>query len=80
MKEIDDIHPLTIISDRYGGCYSGGKYIAFNLEPWDVPKAVDGSDSECSNFWWGNDCQEFMIGKGETPEEACYDLIEKMNK
>jgi len=78
MKGIDEIHPLTIISDRYCGCYSGGKYIAFHLEPWDVPKAVDGSDPECANFWWGNDCQKFVIGKGETTDEAYRDLIEKM--
>ena len=77
-KNIDYIHPLTIISDRYGGCYSGGKYIAFNLEPWDVPREVDGNDRVCANFWCGEDFKEFVIGKGNSPEEAYYDLMEKM--
>lgn len=24
-----DIYPLTIIQDRYGGAYSGGRWLAF---------------------------------------------------
>ena len=72
MTEIDDIHPLTIISDRYSGCYSSGKYLAFYLEPWDVPREVDGSDRVCAHFWWSDDCKEFVIGKGDTPEKAIH--------
>ena len=59
---IEDIHPLTIINDRYGGVYSGGAYLAFKLEPWDVPKGVDGSDIECATFW-DEDAKEYTIGK-----------------
>ena len=80
MKEMDDIHPLTIISDRYSGCYSSGKYLAFNLEPWDVPREVDGSDRVCARFWWSDDCKKFVIGKGDTPEEAYCDLVGKMQQ
>ena len=30
-KEISDIYPLTVVSDRYTGTYSGGEYTAWNL-------------------------------------------------
>lgn len=63
---IEDIHPLTIINDRYGGVYSGGAYLAFKLEPWDVPKGVDGSDIECATFW-DEDAKEYTVGKGGSP-------------
>lgn len=73
-----DIHPLTIITDRYGGCYSGGKYLAFNIEPWQVPKAVDGSDIDCADFW-DNASKEYVIGKGDTIQEAVNDLKSKLD-
>ncbi|MBQ9676843.1 MAG: hypothetical protein IJV44_01745 [Prevotella sp.] len=80
MKEtnICNIHPLTIITDRYSGCYSGGKYLAFNLEPWQVPKGVDGNDTECMDFW-DDECKEYVIGKGVTIQEAVDDLKRKMD-
>ena len=28
----NEMYPLTIIKDRYNGTYSGGMYLAFNLE------------------------------------------------
>lgn len=74
---IEDIHPLTIINDRYGGVYSGGAYLAFKLEPWDVPKGVDGSDMECASFW-DEDAKEYTIGKGDTVQEAIDDLASKL--
>jgi hypothetical protein len=76
-QEIKDIHPLTIINDRYGGCYSGGKFLAFKLEPWDVPKGVDGGDIECATFW-DEDAKEYAIGKGDTIHEAINDLASKL--
>lgn len=76
--EIKDIHPLTIITDRYGGIYSGGKYLAFNMEPWQVPKGVDGSDIDCAEFWDDN-CKEYLIGKGDTIQEAVDNLKSKLD-
>ena len=76
-KEIEDIHPLTIITDRYGGCYSGGKFLAFNLEPWQVPKGVDGSDLDCADFW-NEEAKGYAIGKGDTVQEAINDLACKL--
>ena len=71
----NDIHisPLTIIQNRYGG-----EFLAFNLESWDVPKEIneDGLD-----FWsfWHHDAQKYIIGKGETPQEALDNLKAKLN-
>ena len=77
MKEIDDVHPVTIIDDRYSGCYSKGVFLAFNLEPWDVPKAVYGGDIDYLDFW-GEESEKYIIGNGNTPEEAYQDLVEKV--
>lgn len=32
-----ELYPLTIIKDRYSGVYSGGKWLAFNLDPEEIP-------------------------------------------
>lgn len=76
-KDIEHIYPLTIVEDRYGGCYSGGGYLAFNLEPWDVPEDVNGSDVECISFW-DEEAKEYAIGKGDTVQEAINDLASKL--
>lgn len=70
-------YPLTIISDRYNGGYSKGKYIAFPLEPWEINWAVNRNDIECMNYW--NDYTG-IVGKGDTPNEATFNLIKNMNK
>ena len=78
MKEIKDVYPVTIIVDRYGGCYSGGKYLAFNLEPWDLPRSVSwGGDVDCAEFW-ADEAPKYVIGKGNTPNEAYRDLVERI--
>lgn len=69
-----EIYPLTIIRDRYNGTYSGGKYVAFNAQPCDIPDEVYGGDMDCSNFWEEVD---IPYGIGETPEKAVLDLISK---
>lgn len=76
-KEIEHIYPLTIVEDRYGGCYSKGHYLAFNLEPWEVPEDVNGSDVDCICFW-DEDAKEYAIGKGNTAQEAINDLASKL--
>lgn len=78
MKELNDVYPVTIIDDRYGGCYSGGKYLAFNLEAWDVPKGVSwGGDVDCAGFW-ADEAPNYVIGKGNTPDRAYQDLVERV--
>lgn len=48
MANNKNIYPLTIIRDRYCGSYSGGTYVAFNLESPEVPKEVFGDDCSCT--------------------------------
>lgn len=71
----DEIYPLTIIEDRYSGTYSGGGYLAFNLEETEIPEAVSGSDLECAFFWQKT---KIIVGKGMSPEEAKENLIQKL--
>lgn len=72
MKEI---YPLTIISDRYDGTYSGGRFLAFNLEPKDVPDGPLAEDVTCAGFWAKND---IPAGRGATPEAAVTDLRDRL--
>jgi hypothetical protein len=71
------VYPLTVVYDRYSGAYSGGKWTAWNLYPWEVPGGIYGDDCGCSDFWsW--DFDEYCIGIGNTPEEAIMDLKTKL--
>ena len=76
-KEFKHIYPLTVVKDRYGGCYSKGYYLAFNLEACDVPEDVNGSDVDCICFW-DEEAKEYAIGKGDTAQEAIDDLARKL--
>ena len=67
----DSIYPLTIIADRYTGAYSGGNFIAFNLEADEVPEDVYSDDCGCHDFWKNND---IICGKGRTVSEALANL------
>ena len=67
--------PLCIVADRYGGAYSGASFLAFNMSPMGVSELpIDAGDTECLNFWNGND-KDYVIGKGDTPEEALQNLV-----
>lgn len=75
-KEHDSApYPTTIVQDRYGGCYSGGAYTAWLLEPWEVPGEIGCGDMICGDFWAEN---TLPCGKGSTPDEAEQDLIDKI--
>ena len=67
--------PTTIINDRYGGSYSNGGWLAFPLEPHEVPIDVYGSDLACIMFW---DEYTEPYGLGETPQGAFDDLTQKL--
>lgn len=73
----DCIYPLTIVKDRYGGAYSNGKYTAWNLKNWAVPDEISKSDCECSDFW-NSTASRYIIGKGDTIEEAVVDLAKQL--
>ena len=72
--------PLCVVEDRYCGAYSGACFLAFNMEPFNVGELpIDAGDIDCQNFWEGNDTDydvnDYIIGKGKTPEEAVWNLI-----
>lgn len=67
------ISPLTIIQNRYGG-----GFLAFNLESWDVPKEINEDGLDFFSFWH-HDAQKYIIGKGDTPQEALDNLKAKLD-
>lgn len=78
-------YPLTIIEDRYSGTYSDGRFLAFNLYSNKVSELpVDADDISCKRFWDGLDedfpIEDYVIGKGNSPDAALQDLIEKIKE
>lgn len=73
---MDEIYPLTILLDRYGGCYSGGEWTAWNYEPNEVPLAPFLDDVTCMMFWQNN----VKCGIGDSPEAAIIDLKRKLSE
>jgi hypothetical protein len=76
-KAESEIYPLTIVSDRYSGTYSGGNFTAWNLDFDEIPEDVNASDVICYDFWLHN---EIIVGKGATIQEAVYDLYVKLEE
>ena len=73
----DEIYPLTITADRYSGTYSGGAYIAWNLDANEIPEDIYYDDCGSCDFWLEN---SIVCGKGRTVSEAVVDLYIKLNK
>jgi hypothetical protein len=72
------LYPVVIYEDRYGGTYSGGRWLA--VAQGDNPErnlfltgAYDG-DSEAS--FWGSNLPKW-VGVGATPNDALEDLRHK---
>ena len=76
----DEIYPLVIIRDRYTGVYSGGKYTAWNLDAEEIPIDINADDVSCFNFWWTDKADKYIIGKGDTVNEALADLYIKLKQ
>lgn len=77
------IYPLTIVADRYGGVYSGGKFLAFNCLPNKVPEDINEDYPYCRNFWASRRTSfepKITIGKGQTIEEAVGNLYTQIKK
>lgn len=71
----DSIYPLTIVSDRYNGAYSGGKYTAWNLDPDKIPTEINADDTTCRLFWIDLTIDnKIPHGVGKTIEEAVGNL------
>ena len=69
---LEDRYPLTITADRFGGTYSGGRYLAFPLEPRDMPEGASAEDVACAMFW---SRYREPVGRGNTPGAALQDLL-----
>ena len=72
---LEFVYPLTIVKDRYGGCYSSGRYVAYPCEFYEVDEAVGGEDGECMAFW---DEFQGVVGRGGRADEAVFRLIAEM--
>ena len=70
-------YPMTIVSDRYMGTYSGGEYTCWPLPSYRVPYEIDEDNVTCGRFW--RDADKSMIGIGNTPQEAIKDLENKIS-
>ena len=68
-------YPLTVVYDRYSGVYSGGEFVAWNLEVGCVPQEPSHDDCTCSLFW---DLNKIPAGIGKTPDQAIKDLQRRM--
>ena len=77
MKKCIDLYPLTIIRDPYDGKFSGGKYIAINESVNSISPYIDESEDVCK-AWWEQNSKEYLIGIGNTAEEAQEDLYQKL--
>ena len=77
MKKCIDLYPLTIIRDPYDGKFSGGKYIAINESVNSISPYIDESEDVCK-AWWEQKSKEYLIGIGNTAEEAQEDLYQKL--
>ncbi len=76
--ELTKVYPCTIITDRYGGTYSGGQWTAFNLDFWCMPYPIGQDDISCAKFWHGVEHKKYIIGKGDSPQKAYEDLAKKL--
>jgi hypothetical protein len=77
-KEMREIYPLTIVSDRYSGTYSGGIYTAWLCNACDLPDEITDSDESCAAYW-AEHADDLNIGHGNTPNEALEDLYNRIH-
>lgn len=77
-KAMKEIYPLTIVRDRYTGAYSGGEFIAWPMEYFQIPEDPQADDTACMLFWIWAEGNSIPYGRGKTPEEALRDLQERL--
>lgn len=73
----NDLFPLTIIRDPFDGKFSGGKYLAINQNYNSISPYID-EYKDYSQTWWENESHNYIIGVGNTAEEAQQDLYNKL--
>ena len=75
-----NVYPVTIVMDRYQGTYSNALWLAFNLDPSEIPDEIGGDDPTETIFWREHDDMKLPIGKGDTPNAAIADLKGKIQR
>ena len=65
----------TVVADRYGGGYSGGRYVAWPLPEEAIPPESQGGDIEAGVFW----SEPHLCGLGTAPEAALQDLERRLS-
>lgn len=68
-------YPITIVMDRYNGVYSGGKWLAFQGNPDEIPLDYSYGDLEAKAFADKPIC---TYGRGQSPDEALADLERRL--
>jgi len=77
MSISNDLYPLTIIRDPYDGKFSGGKYLAINQNHNMMTPYIEESEDICK-AWWEQHASDYIIGIGNSAEEAQADLYKKL--
>jgi hypothetical protein len=72
----DVLQPVTITTDRYGGTYSGGSWLAFPLDPSAVPDGPFGGDVFAAAWW--DEHSVLPVGRGGSPDLAYDDLARRL--
>lgn len=71
-----DVYPVTIVRARYGGSYEPGQWLAFPLDPAQMPDDWDATDVVCAEFW---DSYGEPVGASDrSPDQALADLARKL--
>lgn len=81
MSDLKELYPIFVSQSRYSGLYEGGSWYA-------LPKAdaawawsdsfaeyAFGDDDAAFHFW--NSDESKMVGRGNTPNAAVLDLVER---
>jgi hypothetical protein len=76
--KLGKIYPCTIVEDRYSGSYSNAQWLAFHADAGNIPPEIGSSDGDEMAFWEGELHKDFLIGLGDTPNDALGDLLKKI--
>ena len=74
MKIPLEMYPVAVRESRYGGVYEGGALFAIAKCDF-IPDDAIGGDDEACDFWSSDEAK--MIGRGDTPNDAVIDLLER---
>lgn len=64
----------VVVEDRYGGAYSGSRFVAWPLPAAAIPPDSQGGDIAAGLFW----AEPHLCGRGDTPDTALADLERRL--